>query len=56
VFAAKRDNVTDLEVYDDIAVSVAKDFGFKSGETIIITSGWRQQHGSTNTLRIIDIP
>lgn len=56
VFAAKRENVTDYELYDDVAVAVAKDFGFKSGETIIITSGWNQKHGSTNTLRIIDIP
>lgn len=56
VFAAKRNNVTDYALYDDVAIEVAKDFGFKSGDTIIMTSGWRQQHGSTNTLRIIDIP
>jgi pyruvate kinase len=56
VFAAKRNNVTDYELYDEVAIEVAKDFGFKSGDTIIMTSGWRQQHGSTNTLRIIDIP
>jgi pyruvate kinase len=56
VFAAKRINVTDYALYDDVAIEVAKDFGFKSGDTIIMTSGWRQQHGSTNTLRIIDIP
>lgn len=56
VFAAKRKNVTDMAVYDKVAIEVAKDFGFKSGTTLIITSGWAQQHGSTNTLRIIDIP
>jgi len=56
VFSAMRPNVTDMTVYDKVAIEVAKDFGFKSGTTIIITSGWAQQHGSTNTLRIIDIP
>lgn len=56
VFAALRDNVNDIGVYDEIAIDVAKDFGFESGDTLIITSGYGQKHGSTNTLRIIDIP
>ncbi|MDO9628734.1 MAG: pyruvate kinase, partial [Acholeplasmataceae bacterium] len=56
VFSALRSNVTDYSVYDKVAIEVAKDFGFTSGTTIIITSGWAQKHGSTNTLRIIDIP
>lgn len=56
VFAAIKKVVTDYSVYDKIAIDVAKDFGFQSGTTIIITSGWAQKHGSTNTLRIIDIP
>ncbi|MCR3906639.1 MAG: pyruvate kinase [Tenericutes bacterium] len=56
VFSALRQNVTDYAVYDKVAIEVAKDFGFTSGSTIIITSGWAQKHGSTNTLRIIDIP
>ena len=55
-FSALRGNVTDMAVYDRVAIEVAKDFGFASGTTIIITSGWAQKHGSTNTLRIIDIP
>lgn len=55
-FSALRSNVTDYMVYDKVAIEVAKDFGFTSGTTIIITSGWAQKHGSTNTLRIIDIP
>ena len=55
-FSALRSNVTDMAVYDKVAIDVAKDFGFTSGTTIIITSGWAQKHGSTNTLRIIDIP
>jgi len=56
VFAAYRNNVTDYSVYDKVAIEVAKDFGFFSGTTLIITSGWAQKHGSTNTMRIIDIP
>ncbi len=56
VFAAYRENVTDYSLYDKVAIEVAKDFGYKSGTTLIITSGWAQKHGSTNTLRIIDIP
>jgi len=56
VFTALRPNVTDYAVYDKVAIEVAKDFGFESGTTLIITSGWAQKHGSTNTLRIITIP
>jgi pyruvate kinase len=56
VFAAIRPNVTDYSLYDQVAIDVAKDFGFESGTTIIITSGWAQKHGSTNTMRIIEIP
>ncbi len=56
VFATKRDNVTDYALYDQVAIDVARDFGFQPGTTLIMTSGWAQKHGSTNTLRIIDIP
>lgn len=56
VFAALRDNVNNIEIFDEIAISVAKDFGFVSHDTLIITSGYGQEHGSTNTMRIIDIP
>lgn len=56
VHAAMRDIVTDYSVYDKVAIEVAIDYGFESGTTIIMTSGWAQQHGSTNTLRIISIP
>lgn len=44
-----------IEYYDDVAREVALNFGFKKGDMIAITSGWLQQHGSTNTLRIIEI-
>lgn len=56
VFPTLRDNVTDYSRYDAVACEVARDFGFQPGATIIITSGWGQQHGSTNNMRIIDIP
>jgi len=56
VWATLRDNVTDLASFDKVAINVAKDFGFKPGVSIIITSGWGQRHGTTNTMRIIQIP
>jgi len=55
VFATIGENVTDLRYHDEVARKVALDFGFKSGATLVITSGWGQKHGSTNTMRIIDI-
>lgn len=55
VHAAIRKNVTDINAYDKVATDVALDYGFEPGTTIIITSGWAQQHGTTNTLRIIDV-
>lgn len=56
VFAALRDDVTDYLLFDKVAIEVALDYGFKSGTTLIMTSGWAQKHGSTNAMRIIDIP
>ncbi|MDD3106992.1 MAG: pyruvate kinase [Bacilli bacterium] len=50
-----RDNVTDYLAYNRMANEVAKAFGFKPGQTIILTSGWGQTHGTTNSMRIIDI-
>ncbi|QWC00734.1 pyruvate kinase [Mycoplasmatota bacterium] len=55
VFASMGENVTDLKLHDKVAIKVAKDFGFKVGDTLVITSGWGQKHGYTNTMRIIDI-
>ncbi|MFH0993140.1 MAG: pyruvate kinase, partial [bacterium] len=55
VWATLRSDVTDFEHFDRLANDVAKDFGFKPGAQIIITTGWGQKHGSTNTMRIIDI-
>ncbi|BCR36503.1 pyruvate kinase [Mariniplasma anaerobium] len=56
VFAAYREDVSDYLLFDKVAIEVAMDYGFKSGTTLIMTSGWAQKHGSTNTMRIIDIP
>lgn len=55
VFATIGENVTDLKYHDEVAIKVAKDFGFEVGATLVITSGWGQKHGFTNTMRIIDI-
>ncbi|MGE4571912.1 MAG: pyruvate kinase [Candidatus Izemoplasmatales bacterium] len=55
VFATIGENVTDLKYHDQVAIKVAKDFGFEVGATLVITSGWGQKHGYTNTMRIIDI-
>lgn len=50
-----RTDYSDFLSYDRIAVEVAKELGLKPNDKIIITSGFAQQHGSTNTVRIIDI-
>jgi len=55
VFPTLRDDVSAFEHFDQLAIEVAKDFGYKPGQQIIITTGWGQKHGSTNTMRIIDI-
>lgn len=50
-----REEVTDINLFNTVATEVAKNFGFKSGDTIIITSGWGQKHGTTNNMRIIKL-
>lgn len=55
VLTVYRADYTDFLSYDRVANEVAKELGFKYGDKIIITSGFAQQHGSTNTLRIIDV-
>jgi pyruvate kinase len=54
VHQAIRVDAKDFKEYDRVAQAVAIDYGFNKGTTIIITSGWAQQHGTTNTLRIIE--
>lgn len=55
VHAAIRKDSHDIAMYDKVAKEVALDYAFSKGTTLIITSGWAQQHGTTNTLRIIDV-
>ena len=47
--------VDDVTKYDEIANYAAKQLGIKSGSTVIITSGWKMQHGLTNTMRIVEV-
>lgn len=55
VHAVYRKDYTDFLSYDRVGIEVAKEMGLKVGDKIIITSGYAQQHGTTNTLRIIDV-
>lgn len=55
VFATYAQDISDFASHDKVAMDVAKAFGFKKGATLILTSGWGQKHGKTNTMRIIDI-
>ncbi|MFA6800820.1 MAG: pyruvate kinase [Acholeplasmataceae bacterium] len=56
VFPVYKEDVTDFTKYDSAAIEACKANGFTAGQQIIITSGWAQQHGTTNSLRIITIP
>lgn len=47
--------VDDISMCDEIAIEVARNFGFKKGSKIIVTGGFGQEHGITNTLRILEI-
>ena len=55
VYPRVVNHVNDFLKYDSKAIDGAKAFGLKKGATIILTSGWAQTHGRTNTLRIIDV-
>lgn len=55
VLSVYRKDYTDFLSYDRVAIEVAKEIGLQPGDKIIITSGFAQQHGSTNTIRIIDV-
>ncbi len=45
----------DLAEWDAESQRVAKNFNFNKGDTLILTSGVGQNHGSTNTIRIIEV-
>lgn len=55
VIPVYRKDYTDFLSYDRVGIEVAKEMGLKDGDKIIITSGYAQQHGSTNTIRVIDV-
>ncbi|NLN50777.1 MAG: pyruvate kinase [Acholeplasmataceae bacterium] len=55
VFSVFRKDYTDFLSYDRVGMEVAKELGYQPGDKIIITSGYAQQHGSTNTVRIIEV-
>lgn len=55
VYPVLCEYVDDFNKYDIVACEAAKKFGAKVGDKIIITSGYKQDHGSTNTLRIIEV-
>jgi hypothetical protein len=44
-----------MNMCDEIARSVAEEIGLKDGDKIIITAGFDERHGITNTIRIIEI-
>ena len=47
--------VNDVDDSDGIALQVAKKLNFKEGHNIILTNGFGQKHGVTNTIRIIQV-
>lgn len=47
--------VDDISMCDEIAIEAARNFGFKKGSKIILTGGFGQKHGITNTFRILEI-
>lgn len=47
--------VNDISMCDEIAIEVARNFGFKKGSKIILTGGFGQEHGITNTIRVLEI-
>lgn len=55
VYPVLCDYITDFNMYDIVASNAAKSIGVKAGEKIIITSGYLEDHGTTNTIRIIEV-
>ena len=47
--------VDNINLCDKIATQVANNLGFKENDKIIITAGFGEIHGITNTIRIIEI-
>ena len=55
VYPVMCDYITDFNMYDVVASDAAKSLGVKIGQKIIITSGYLEEHGTTNTIRIIEV-
>ena len=55
VIATYHEVVTDILLFNPVAMAIAKSFGLKEGDTIIITHGWAQEHGTTNNMSVINI-
>lgn len=55
VYPVMCEYITDFNMYDVVASNAAKSVGVKVGEKIIITSGYLEEHGTTNTIRIIEV-
>ena len=47
--------VDNMNMCDEIAKHVAEEIGLSEGDKIIITAGFDEKHGITNTIRIIEI-
>lgn len=55
VYPVMCSHITDFNMYDIVASNAAKSLGINPGEKIIITSGYLEDHGMTNTIRIIEV-
>ncbi len=55
VYPTIANYINDISMCDTIANEVATSIGIESGSSIILTSGFGQRHGVTNTIRIIEV-
>ena len=55
VYPYLAEDVQDITKYDEVATEAALSFGIKKNQSLIITSGYGQKHGHTNTMRIIEL-
>lgn len=55
IYSIYADYIEDIRGCDAEAQRVAKELKLPKGSTIILTSGFSQRHGSTNTIRLIDV-
>ena len=55
VHAVSANYVDDMSMCDEIANKVAEEIGLKQGDHIVIVAGFGEEHGITNTLRIIQV-